>query len=117
MSRPIAASDLQVSRTLAALANLATDLAGERMRRDEAARVLVLARRFAAMTASGAIAAPEATDPASRAVAEIARHWDCALMTAAEYAEMLPPVVLDRLLRAAPSWAAKMSAPTLRRAA
>jgi len=111
MARPTAADSLQTIRTLAALAELATDVAGERMRREEAARVLVLARRIAGT------APAEATDPASRAVAEIARHWDPSVMTALEYAEMLPPVVVDRLLRAAPGWAAAVSAPAYLRAA
>lgn len=111
MACPNAADRLGTVRTLAAVAELATDLAGERMRREEAARVLILARRVAQ-------AAPaEATDPASRAVAEIARHWEPGVVTALEYAEMLPPVVLDRLLRAAPGWAAAVTAPAYLRAA
>jgi hypothetical protein len=39
-------------------------------------------------------------------VAEILRHWDCGAVTALEYAETLPEAALDRLLRAAPAWAA-----------
>lgn len=108
MARPISSETV---RTLAAVAELATDVAGERMRREEAARVLVLARRVAKT------AAAEAPDAAFRAVTEIARHWDPSVMTALEYAEMLPPVVVDRLLRAAPGWAAAVSAPAYLRAA
>ena len=111
MARPNAVDRLQTARTLAAVAELATDVAGERMRCEEAARVLVLARRVAK-------AAPaEANDAASRAVAEIARHWDPRLMTALEYAEMLPSVVVDRLLRATPGWAAAVTVPAFLRAA
>lgn len=106
------ASSLQRARILEAVAELATDRSDERMRREEAARVIGLARRIA-VAETGA----EAGDAASRAVAEIARHWDPSLMTALEYAEMLPPVVIDRLLRAAPAWATRVTAPAFRRAA
>ena len=111
MSRPTTVAARMSARTLAAVADIATDLSGERMRRDEAARVLVLARRLAAL------GAPEGADGASRAVHEIGRHWEPDVMTAAEYVEMLPTVVVDRLLRAAPAWAAQVTAPVLRRAA
>jgi len=111
MARTTAPSDLMRNNTLAALAELASDCAGERMRQAEAARILVLARRVAA-TGAG-----DAADPASRAVHEIARHWDPMAVTAQEYAESLPAVVLDRLLRAAPAWAACVIRPELRRAA
>lgn len=113
MSRPTTAAD----RLLNAVADIAADLSGERMCREEAARVLVLSRHVASLAAQGAIPAPDATDAASRAVHEIGRHWDPALMTASEYVEMLPTVVVDRLLRAAPSWASQVSAPAFRRAA
>jgi hypothetical protein len=42
-------------------------------------------------------------------VAEILRHWDPKAVTALEYAETLPDSALDRLLRAAPAWAAAAS--------
>lgn len=117
MSRPTTAAERLSARTLAAVAEIAADLTGERMRRDEAARVLVLSRRLAGLAAQGAVVAPDAADGASRAVREIGRHWDPAVMTASEYVEMLPTVVVDRLLRAAPAWAAQVTAPAYRRAA
>ena len=117
MSRLTAATERLSARVLDAVADVATDLSGDRMRREEAARLLVLSRRVASLATQGTIAAPEANDGASRAVHEIGRHWDPTLMTAAEYVEMLPTVVVDRLLRVAPAWAAQVTAPAFRRAA
>lgn len=92
------------------LADLAEGSLAERIRLEQAARVIVAARRAAALVQAGALQAPPATDPSVQAVTEIARHWDEAAVTAAEYAEALPPSVLERLLRAAPRWAALFAA-------
>jgi hypothetical protein len=70
----------------------------ERARLEAAAHILTTARRAAGLH----LAASDAT----RAVAEILRHWDSEVVTALEYAETLPEAALDRLLRAAPAWAA-----------
>jgi hypothetical protein len=103
------------SRTeTAALARILAELAAgglaERIRLEQAARVIVAARRAADLAAAGAIRLPSAADPAVQAVNEIARHWDAAAVTAFEYAETLPEAALERLLRAAPAWAAAFSA-------
>lgn len=83
------------------LAELADSCPVERARLEAAARILVAARR-----ASG-LHLP--SSEASRAVAEILRHWDTEAVTALEYAETLPQAALDRLLRASPAWAAAAS--------
>lgn len=83
-----------------------------RIRLELAARVVVAARRAAELAAAGTLRLPSATDPAVQAVSEIARHWDPAAVTAFEYAETLPVVALERLLRAAPAWAAAFADPT-----
>jgi hypothetical protein len=89
-----------------AIADLAEGSLADRIRLEQAARVIVTARRVTRLADAGAIALPSATDPAVQAVTEIARHWDDAAVTAFEYAESLPVAALERLLRAAPSWAA-----------
>ncbi len=105
----------------AALARTLSDLADgsltDRIRLEHAARVIVAARRAAALAAAGAITLPPLTDPAVKAVTEIARHWDETAVTAFEYAETLPVAALERLLRAAPGWAAAFSAAPERLAA
>lgn len=88
------------------LAELAEGRLPERIRLEQAARVIVTARRAADLAAQGALALPVAAIPAVRAVTEIARSWDSAAVTAFEYAETLPDAAIDRLLRAAPGWAA-----------
>jgi len=103
-----------LARTLADLAHGALP---DRIRLEQAARVIVAARRAAKLAESGALTLPSATDPSVQAVNEIARHWDEAAVTALEYAETLPEAALERLLRAAPSWAAAFSAPQDRLAA
>ena len=80
------------------LSELADSCPMERARLEAAARILTAARR------AGGLHLP-ASD-ATRAVAEILRHWDTEAVTAFEYAEALPEAALDRLLRAAPAWAA-----------
>jgi hypothetical protein len=83
------------------LSDLADSCPVERARLEAASRVLTAARRAAGLH----LPSSEAT----RAVAEILRHWDAEALTALEYAESLPVAVLDRLLRAAPAWAAAAS--------
>jgi hypothetical protein len=83
------------------LAELADSCPVERARLEAAARILMAARRAAGL--------PLPSSDASRAVAEILRHWDTEAVTALEYAETLPEAALDRLLRAAPAWAAAAS--------
>ncbi|WP_137127778.1 hypothetical protein [Roseomonas sp. HF4] len=105
----------------AALARTLADLAdgglSDRIRLEQAARVVVTARRAARLAEGGALALPSAADPAVQAVTEIARHWDDTTVTAFEYAEALPEAALDRLLRAAPTWAAAFAAAPARLAA
>jgi hypothetical protein len=80
------------------LSDLADSCPVERARLEAAARILTAARRTAGV--------PLPSSDASRAVSEILRHWDAEAVTALEYAETLPEAALDRLLRAAPAWAA-----------
>jgi hypothetical protein len=80
------------------LSELADSCPMERARLEAAARILTAARRATGLHLP-------ATD-ATRAVTEILRHWDTEAVTALEYAESLPEAALDRLLRAAPAWAA-----------
>jgi hypothetical protein len=88
------------------LAEIAEGGLSDRIRLEQAARVIVAARRAARLAQDGAIAMPSVADPAVQAVTEIARHWDDAAVTAVEYADSLPVAALERLLRAAPAWAA-----------
>ena len=107
--------------TTAALARSVAEIAegdlAARIRLEHAARVIVTARRAAMLASTGALRLPAATDPAVQAVSEIARHWDAEAITAVEYAEALPEAAIDRLLRAAPRWAAAFHATPLRLAA
>ncbi len=77
-----------------------------RLRLEQAARVIASAHRAAGLAAIGALRLPRATEPAVQAVTEIARQWDDTAVTALEYVETLPESVIERLLRAAPAWAA-----------
>ncbi len=86
-----------------AIAEIADGALADRIRLETAARVVATARRAAAQAPLGAAAL---ADPAVQAVTEIARHWDARAVTALEYAETLPAAALERLLRAAPGWAA-----------
>ena len=79
------------------LSELADSCPVERARIEAAARILTTARRTAGLH----LPASDAT----RAVAEILRHWEPEAVTALEYAETLPEGALDRLLCAAPAWA------------
>jgi hypothetical protein len=96
-----------LSRTLS---DLADGSLADRIRLEHAARVIVAARRAAALAAAGAMTLPSLADPAVQAVTEIARHWDETAVTAFEYAEALPVAALERLLRAAPGWATAFAA-------
>ena len=108
-------------RAATTLARSLFDIAGgnlaDQARLEQAARVIVTARRAATLGAAGALALPATTDAAVQAVTEIARHWDETAVTALEYAETLPIVALERLLRAAPGWAAAFAPGALRLAA
>ncbi|WP_372620765.1 hypothetical protein [Falsiroseomonas sp.] len=88
---------------MAAVAELADGGLAERMRLDAAARVLVTARRAAAL-------APHEASPGSATaiVLRVARGWDPAVTTAAEHVEALAPAELDSFLAAAPRWAASV---------
>jgi hypothetical protein len=103
-----------LSRSLAEMAEggLAT-----RIRLEQAARVIATARRASGLAAQGALRLPNLADPSVQAVNEIARHWDDAAVTAFEYAETLPEAVIERLLRAAPGWAASFATAPVRLAA
>ncbi|MCA3361610.1 MAG: hypothetical protein INF79_11535 [Roseomonas sp.] len=96
---------MSISSNALGLERMLSDLADycpvERARLDAAARILTAARRAAGLH----LPASDAT----RAVAEILRHWDPEAVTALEYAETLPEAALDRLLRAAPAWATAAS--------
>ncbi|MBR0652327.1 hypothetical protein GXW78_21905 [Roseomonas terrae] len=109
---------LQTARLARTLAEMADGGLAARLRLEQAARVVGAARRAADLAAVGALRLPGSGHPAVQAVTEIARHWDASAVTALEYAETLPEAALERLLRAAPAWAAAFSAATpFRRAA
>ena len=97
--------------TLDALEDIAGGGLAERARIDSAARILVLARRAAELAARGLLSRSET--PVDR----IAGAWDPSVMTASEYAELLTPAERDRLIAAAPGWAASQLAVETRRAA
>jgi hypothetical protein len=97
-----------------AIAEIAEGDLAERIRIETAARIVATARR-AALQAP--LSAATMVDPAVQAVTEIARHWDAGAVTALEYAETLPAAALERLLRAAPRWAAAFAPRTDRLAA
>lgn len=97
---------LQSAALSRSLAEMAEGGLAARMRLEQAARVIASARRAADLAAAGALRLPGTAEPAVQAVTEIARHWDEAAVTAFEYVETLPEAVVERLLRAAPAWAA-----------
>lgn len=107
----------QIAALTRTLAELAEGSLADRIRLEQAARVVVLARHAAELGAAGRLALPSPALAAVQAVAEIARHWDAAAVTAFEYVETLPAAVLERLLRAAPAWAVAFSAAPERLAA
>ncbi|MBR0680627.1 hypothetical protein GXW74_09020 [Roseomonas eburnea] len=102
----------QTAALARALAEMAEGGLAERIRLEQAARVIVMARRAAELAAAGGLRLPPVSDPSVQAVTEIARHWDATAVTAVEYAETLPESALDRLLRAAPAWAAAFAGST-----
>jgi hypothetical protein len=91
------------------LAELAEGSLSDRIRHEQAARIIVAARRAARLAEAGMLSLPPPDDPAVQAVTEIARGWDETAVTALEYAEGLPAAALERLLRAGPAWAAAFS--------
>ena len=109
------------NRAAATLARSLFDIAGgnlaDRMRLEQAARVIVAARRAAMLGSAGALALPATTDASVPAVTEIARHVADIAATSLEYAEPLPAAALERLLRAAPGWAAAFAPGAMRLAA
>ncbi len=80
---------------LATLSDIANDNLRECARQEAAARVLLAARRAADLLDGGADGEVEA----------IAADWDPRAVTAREFAEVLRPRDLDRLVLAAPRWA------------
>jgi len=106
---------MQTAALARALAEMAEGGLAARIRLEQAARVIVTARRAAELAAVGALRLPPVSDPSVQAVNEIARHWDATAVTALEYAETLPEAALERLLRAAPAWAAAFTGPTASR--
>lgn len=97
---------LQSAALARSLAEMADGSLATRLRQEQAARIVSAARRLADLAAAGALRLPPIADPAVQAVTEIARHWDATAITALEYAETLPEAAIERLLRAAPAWAA-----------
>lgn len=97
---------LQTAALARTLADMAEGDLAARIRLEQAARVIAAARRAADLAAMGALRLPGVADPAVQAVTEIARHWDATAVTALEYVEALPEAAIERLLRAAPAWAA-----------
>lgn len=83
-----------------AVTELAEGGLAERMRMDAAVRVLVTARRVAALLPQA-----EPLTPAAAIVMRIAGGWDPLATTAAEYTETLRVADLDALLNAATHWA------------
>ena len=92
----------QAVRTMRSVADLADGGLAEHMRLDAGVRLLVAARRAAAILPGFA-----PVSPAAALVARVTRGWDAAAVTAAEYLEGLPPAELDAFLAAGPDWAAE----------
>jgi hypothetical protein len=113
----IESTRLQTAALARTLADMAEGDLMAHIRLEQAARVIAAARRATGLAAMGALRLPVTTDPAVQAVTEIARHWDATAVTALEYAETLPEAAIDRLLRAAPAWAAAFRATTPNRLA
>jgi hypothetical protein len=99
-------SQIPLDPALEALAEIANDNMAERLRQEAAARIIVAARRVQAlMRRSSRVLTP----PRGESVVDtVAAGWDPKVVTAMEYAEILPPRVLDGLLGAAPRWARTM---------
>jgi hypothetical protein len=87
--------DAMRARTLAALAALAEGPLDTSLRLDAAAGIVVTARHVALLAGGGPGPVPE-----------LAARWDNRALTATEFAEQLAPAEVDRLLGAAPDWAA-----------
>ncbi|MCS6932198.1 MAG: hypothetical protein NZM27_08320 [Acetobacteraceae bacterium] len=97
--------------TLDALQEIASGGLAERARIESVARILVLARRAAALAGRGPLARGESL------VERTAARWEPSEMTATEFAELLTPAERDRLIAAAPAWAAAQLPDETRRAA
>lgn len=89
-------------RVIETVAELADGGLAERMRIDAGVRLLVSARRL-----SAALPRPSMPSAAEATVTRVARGWDPAVMTAAEYVETLPIAELDAFIAAGPVWAAE----------
>lgn len=97
--------------TLDALQEMAAGGLAERVRIESVARILVLARRAAELSARGMLSRGDSL------VDRTAARWEPSAMTAAEFAELLTPAERDRLIAAAPGWAAAQVPVETRRAA
>ena len=86
--------------TLDALEDMAAGGLAERARIESVAHILVLARRAAALSPRGLSARGDSL------VDRTAARWEPSAMTAIEFAELLTPAERDRLIAAAPAWAA-----------
>jgi hypothetical protein len=103
----------QRTKALALLSEFAAGRAGEIARIETAGRLLLAARR---LIGDGQL--PQAL--LGHPLAEAARAWDPAVLTAGEFAEHLATAELDALLESAQGWAAEAVsalAPLGRRAA
>ena len=103
--------------TVDAITDLAVERGGYGMGITKAAEILILAREVERLQSARSGSVVDAIDLSMAMVADIVRPWDPAVITAREYAEMLPPVMLDRLLRAAPIRAERVAGAVPRRAA
>ncbi len=99
----------RLSNTLAAVEDLAVGGLEERMRLVTAARILVTARQVADLVQSGALSVMQPQGGAPDVVTNFAAAWDPSATTAMEFAEILRPSELDRLLAAAPAWAREIA--------
>lgn len=90
----------QTRATLDALEDMASGGLAEYARIESVARILVLARRAAELSARGQLSRADSL------VDRTAARWEPSAMTAAEFAELLTPAERDQLIAAAPAWAA-----------
>jgi hypothetical protein len=88
--------------TIGALQDLASGNLAEQLRIEAAARILVLAKHAAELSARGFLPCSQGETPVDRLVA----RWEPTDVTAAEFAELLTPAERDRLIAEAPAWAA-----------
>jgi hypothetical protein len=88
--------------TIGALQDLASGSLAEQLRIECAARILVLAKRAAELSARGMLPRSQGETLVDR----FAARWEPTSVTAAEFAEVLTPAERDRLIADAPAWAA-----------